>query len=210
LLKLTAYNKLESDAKEYVDHFHRTCAELADMIASVLDVSRLEAREMPLILNKSDLAVLAKAAVEPLRPLIGGRQFEIQSPADPVLAYCDSDLIRRVISNLLGNALKFTPEDGRICIAVSREGEFVRISVQDSGQGIPQEFHEKIFDKFAQADLSVRQHSSGLGLAFCKLAIERHGGRIGLESQVSQGSTFWFILGRVKLGSVNARTDAPG
>ena len=112
---------------------------------------------------------------------------------------CDAQLIRRVVQNLLGNALKFTEKDGviTVCIEIGAE-ETVRVSVADNGPGIPLEHQAKVFDKFHQVAASKQGHkySTGLGLTFCKLAVEAHGGRIGLQSTVGKGSTFWFELPR--------------
>jgi signal transduction histidine kinase len=103
------------------------------------------------------------------------------------------------------NALKFTPKDGSISIeigSVENDGpqngehpvktEFARISVKDNGQGIPPHYLAKVFKKFVQVE--SREYSTGLGLTFCKLAVEAHGGSIGVESEEGKGSTFWFTL----------------
>jgi len=118
----------------------------------------------------------------------------------------------RVFTNLLGNAIKFSPENSSIAIAITPIGETVRATVSDQGCGIPPEFHHKIFEKFEQVGThQEEQHSSGLGLTFCKLAVETHGGCIGIESPslprkalpppspedsnaIGMGSTFWFTL----------------
>jgi signal transduction histidine kinase len=110
----------------------------------------------------------------------------------PVVAAIDADLIRRVIANLAGNALKFSPRGGEVRLSVTRASTGAEIRVSDKGDGIPPEYHQRIFEKFIQVKgagaPAVR--SSGLGLAFCKLAVEAHGGTIGVESRVGQGSTF--------------------
>jgi signal transduction histidine kinase len=101
-----------------------------------------------------------------------------------------------VIANLVANAMKFTPAHGQILVRVTADASGQNVSIADTGPGIPQEYHEKIFEKFGQAEASQAgaQRSSGLGLTFCKLAVEAHGGRIGVESAIGKGSTFWFTL----------------
>jgi signal transduction histidine kinase len=102
-----------------------------------------------------------------------------------------------VIANLVSNALTFTPEDGSVKVTVRKdENGSARVEVRDTGDGIPAEYHELIFEKFGQVGRGERRVkvSTGLGLAFCKLAVEAHGGRIGVVSQVGEGSTFWFEL----------------
>ena len=108
----------------------------------------------------------------------------------------DRDAIARVMQNLVSNALKLTPPGGDVRVSLRGGEDTLRVEVSDHGPGIAAEHHPKIFEKFGQLDTNVRQSiaSSGLGLYFCKLAVEAHGGRIGVESQVGQGSTFWFEL----------------
>jgi two-component system, sensor histidine kinase and response regulator len=105
-------------------------------------------------------------------------------------------VISRVISNILGNAVAFSPEGGEIRIRIEENGAGTRVLMSDQGPGIPSEYHEKIFEKFGQVEIheARRRHSAGMGLTFCKLAVEAHGGRIGLESEAGKGSTFWFVL----------------
>ena len=101
-----------------------------------------------------------------------------------------------MIANLLGNAIKFTPSGGDIEISCEQAGEEAKLSVSDSGPGIPFEYHEKIFDKFGQVEAreTNAKWSTGLGLAFCKLAVAAQGGEIGVDSAPGEGSTFRFTL----------------
>ena len=164
------------------------------MIGSLLDIRRLETGNMPLNRSVCDLTGLAKSAMESFGSLVDERRLSFKVPKEPIMASCEEAIIRRVIGNLLHNALKFTPKGGDIRIAVSRKDAMVRLEVSDSGAGIPAEYHGKIFEKFSQVAKTVRQHSTGLGLTFCKLAVEAQGGQIGVESEVGKGSTFWFTL----------------
>jgi signal transduction histidine kinase len=111
----------------------------------------------------------------------------VRLSADPVL-------LSRVIRNLLGNAFKFTPEGGSVRVGISKTDREARVTVTDEGPGIPAEYHEKIFEKFGQVEDIRAKTGTGLGLTFCKLAVELHSGRIGVESEVGGGSTFWFTL----------------
>ncbi len=169
---------------------------LSDMVTSLLDVSRLEAGEMPLHRHSADLSEVIAAAVESLGALTRGRHVVLRPPPDPVVIECDSEIIGRVVANLVGNALKFTPASGDVFVAVESSPGVIRITVTDNGPGIPPEYRERIFEKFGQVEnLSAGMKSStGLGLTFCKLAVEAHGGAIGVESELGKGSTFWFKL----------------
>ena len=159
-------------------------------------MTRLEAGKMPLNLSHCDLNELVEEAVEALGPLKDKHNVHIKSSDDPVSAFCDKDLIRRVIANLVGNAVKYAPTGTEIRITVETNELQSRIAVSDAGAGIPKEYHDKIFDKFGQVKSrqAGKKYSTGLGLTFCKLAVEAHGGEIDVESESGKGSTFWFLL----------------
>src|SRR5207253_10920504 len=116
-----------------------------------------------------------------------------------------------VLENLISNALKFTKSTGTIRVRVQGNAADATISVSDDGEGIPRDQHEHIFKKFGQTDSGGKQrHSTGLGLAFCRLAAETHQGKIGVESEPGKGSRFWFTLPRHhQSGAKKARTLEP-
>ena len=168
------------------------------LVNSVLDVSKMEGAEMRLRLVPADIAAVARESVDELESLVGTRQLVREWPEDPVMAIVDRDVVSRVLQNLLGNALKFTPATGAITVEVEANDDMVRVAVSDTGPGIPREYRERVFEKFGQVDAVLRgqRFSTGLGLTFCRLAVEAHGGRIGVDSEVGRGSTFWFVLPR--------------
>jgi signal transduction histidine kinase len=183
------------------------------MINTLLDISRLEDGRMPLKLATHHLHPLSTRAIERLTSLAQERAMAIQTdiPADlaPVLA--DDELIVRVLQNLLGNALNFSGRGSTVLVrathgarrrpgngngaqlnhAGDRSG-FVTIAISDRGVGIAPKDQEKIFAKFGQ--VGPRRGGTGLGLTFCKLAVETHGGEIWVESKLGEGSTFFFTL----------------
>jgi len=159
----------------------RSVGMLKDMVAQLLDINRLEAGQRPLHKTNWDLAKVALAALDSLGALEEGRRPLLVAP-ESVLVACDFDVIRRVIANLVGNALKFAPGEGQISLAITRAGQMARVAVTDAGPGIPPEYHQRIFEKFRQVPSPCRRPGMGLGLAFCKLAVEAHGGRIGVIS----------------------------
>jgi len=170
---------------------------LMEMINSILDVNRMEAGLIPLKPEPCDLVRLIQDTLQAASPLIKSRHLAIESEAEAVIANMDAPLIGRVIYNLLSNAISFTPESGgEIHFGISRHDGMIRVTIRDNGQGIPAEYHEKIFEKFYQmhSALSGERHSTGLGLTFCKLAVEAHGGKIGVQSEEKKGSLFWFDL----------------
>ena len=192
LMQMAKENRSTSD-RELLAEANGALLELNRMVTSLLDVSRLESGDMPVDLVVQDLGELVRSALSRGRSIAGPRISE-HLPAAPVLVRCDTALMTRVIDNLVGNALKFTEATGRVEVVVARTGDTVRLSVCDSGPGVAPEHREIIFQKFGQVAATRTEHSSGLGLAFCKLAVEAQGGAIGLDSETSVGSTFWVTL----------------
>ena len=184
------------DADTFVGEAYTGAAQMAEMISSLLDINRLEAGEMPVDRRPVDLCEVTAEAVRSLGGLTIGRQVAQLTPQGPVASSCDPALIRRVVGNLLGNALKFTPSSGSITITVMPVAGGARVEVADTGPGMPADFIPRVFDKFSQAGegRARKRYSTGLGLAFCKLAVEAHGGTIGVSSEVGVGSWFWFQL----------------
>lgn len=196
LLGMTALEKLDEREQKSLQGATQAGFSLSEMISSLLDVSRLESGEMPLNLDACDLRSLVSEALNLLGSLVDRTNVVYEPPQKEILANCDAELIRRVISNLAGNSIKYTPNDGEVRITVEGGDSRVLVSVADTGPGIPPDFHERIFEKFGQAEAGKerKKYSTGLGLTFCKLAVEAHGGQIGIESEVGKGSTFWFEL----------------
>jgi signal transduction histidine kinase len=195
LLDITAQN-LTADNRKWLVLAQASCRELSEMISTLLDITRLEHNQMPLHPAPADLADIVRHAIELLGPKAQVRCDVEAGGTSGTMIPCDAALIVRVITNLASNALKFSPETTRVRVAIGAEGADMVLRVTDSGPGIPAQYQAKIFEKFGQAELqrAHQQTSSGLGLAFCKLAIEAHGGRIGVNSKPGKGSTFWFKL----------------
>lgn len=191
---VTRYSSSKLDEQEagFLKEASRLTNKMASMITTLLDLRRLESNEMPLKPEICDLKELADEAMVLIGPEAASMGIDVRIPQDGLPAFCDRNTISRVLVNMLGNAIKFTPQDGNIDISFSRSGNSVKVAVRDTGSGIPPDQHERIFDSFAQ--IEARGFSAGLGLAFCKLAVQAHKGRIGVESEVDRGSTFWFTL----------------
>ncbi|PYI90024.1 MAG: hypothetical protein DMF03_05895 [Verrucomicrobia bacterium] len=195
VLEQLASDKLSRDEAECVTGAKRGADDMRDMISTLLDVSRLEAGEMPLQFQDHDVAQIAREAANRFKPVLRARTLRCEMAPTPVLVSCDANIVRRILENLISNALKFTKSDGTIRINVQRNGGDVTISVNDNGEGIPPDEQEHIFEKFGQAHSGAKhRHSTGLGLAFCRLAVEAHHGKIGVESEPGTGSRFWFTL----------------
>ena len=167
---------------------------MVQMVNVLLDASKIESGQMTLRLVECDVGDLLAEAIDAIRSLADEKNIVFR----PVhlRGVVDRDIIARVVQNLVSNAVKLTPPGGDVKVTVEIRGRRLRIEVRDHGPGIAAEHHPKIFEKFGQLDSSVRQSvpSSGLGLYFCKLAVDAHGGHIGVDSDVGKGSVFWFEL----------------
>lgn len=194
LLQPIAAKTLATKEQRFLEYARSGAATLAEMITSLLDVSRLEAGEMPLNMQQVDLRKIITAATEPFLSILGTRSLRRDFPAAPVETRCDADLVQRVVTNLVSNAVKFTPDGGEIRVSIVLENGRAKVLVSDTGVGIPVQYHALIFEKFGQVEGHKHRHSTGLGLTFCKLAMEAQGGAIGVESTEGSGTTIWFVI----------------
>lgn len=175
---------------------NRSAGRLQRLISSLLDIHRLEAGQ-PIIQPKViDTRALVQEAVENVKYLVDSRKqtLSVQAGAGLPNILADEDIIRRVLTNLLENATKFTPQEGQIIVGGAADGDWVRLWVQDSGAGIPAEAREQIFDKYIRLQAENVPKGLGLGLSFCRLAVKAHGGRIWVESEEGKGSRFIFTI----------------
>lgn len=194
---------LTDEQREYAETVRMSGEALLTVINDILDFSKIEAGKLPIESFPFDLRQVIEEVDDMLAPKVEGKHLDLvlQYPGGlPSRFIGDAGRIRQVMTNLLGNAIKFTPS-GHILIAVECEGEpgdlaRMRVSVKDTGIGIPQENIEPLFEKFSQADASTsrRYGGTGLGLAISKQLVELMGGSIGADSRVGEGSTFWFTL----------------
>ena len=193
-----AKEKLGAETQEDIANAFHATRNMIRMINGILDVSKMEAQMMKLDLRECDLVQVVGQSLDDLESLVGARRLAFERPAAPAGVLADHEIVLRIVQNLLANALRFTPADGEVRVGVVAEAEHMRVFVADTGPGIPPDFRESIFDKFVQVDGSAlpRNRSTGLGLAFCKMAVEAHGGRIGVDSELGKGSNFWFTLPR--------------
>jgi signal transduction histidine kinase len=197
LVKMTFGGQAPADQRRFVERAEGASRDMVSMIDNLLDVERIEAGKMVLQPDRLDLTSLLRASIEDIRSSASLSMITLDSsiPEDLVVPHADRAMIRRVLQNLLSNALKYVPENGYLYVKASVSGSNVMVSIVDNGPGIPFSERDVIFAKFRQASGSNRP-GAGLGLAFCKLAVEAHGGRIWVEDPPggNSGSNFVFTL----------------
>lgn len=178
---------------EVLKDVHSGSIRLSGMINELLDVNRLESGELPLQRTEIEPARLIKQSISGLYSRTLSSRISVQGTADSMLS-CDTRLIQRVICNLLDNAEKYAPPSTPIMINISNEPTGIRLEVIDHGPGVPLALRERIFDKFVCLERQGTRHSAGLGLTFCKLVVETHGGEIGVDCPPDGGSRFYLSL----------------
>lgn len=183
----------------YLNRIKSNTDRLSRLINDLLDLSRIESGHVEVRPTNLPLTALAEEVAEHMKALAAEKLIRIEiPPADPkVTAWADRDKVTQVLMNLISNAVKFTPRDGKITVALEKNGsDYIQISVADTGPGILPEERNRIFSKFYQVANVDKQKpkGSGLGLAISKALVEMHGGKIWMESEVGKGSTFYFTL----------------
>lgn len=169
---------------------------MLNLVMNILDVKKYE-DTVPKITSKNF------AVVDVWNKILDQHQFSISlknislavNDTANIKVYADIELTERIFSNLISNAIKYTPRNGKISLNCEIQENFIKILISDTGVGIPKEKLANIFEKYVQTN--EKEYSHGLGLAFCKLATEAHGGSIGIDSEVDQGTTVWFTLPKV-------------
>ncbi|MBI4057497.1 MAG: HAMP domain-containing protein [Elusimicrobia bacterium] len=185
---------LNPQQKKMIESIDRASFRLLAMINNILDIAKMEAGKMDLKLISCSVTEVATRMIELMESLARRKNIHLEVHAvGPVSLVVDEGLLERVFTNLLGNAIKFTPEDGKVKIHVEDRADAVLCCVEDSGEGIPAEFVQTIFDKFIQVK-TQKTGGTGLGLTICKYVVEAHGGKIWAESAVGKGSKFFFSL----------------
>ncbi len=188
---------------------HKNCVRLVRLINDILDIEKIESGRIEFDLSALELSPLVRQAIE------ANQAFADQFSVSLVLArdlpgamvHADGDRITQVLTNLLSNAAKFSPEGGAVEVSLARRDDGVRVEVADHGDGIPEEFRERIFSKFAQADASStrKRQGTGLGLSIAKAIVDKHDGRIGFDTETGAGTTFFFELPEWRPGGNDGR-----
>ena len=187
----TAEASTRADAHEV----RRAASRMERLIMDLLDVARIESRTLRITRAPVDVGAFLLEVFRSYQPLFADRKlrFDFEAPATPMVASLDHDRIVQVFSNLLGNALKFTPAGGTVRLHAAPSGAEVEFVLRDSGPGIHPDALPNVFKRFWQKDSDSRR-GLGLGLYICEKIVEAHGGRIWVESELGNGTTFRFTL----------------
>jgi len=196
LLADERYGPLNERQQRYVGHIHTGGKHLLSLISDILDLSKIEAGRMELAIESLRVETVFGEVLSAMRPLADKKSQELSMSVGAGLAVrADSTRFKQVLMNLLGNAIKFTPDGGRIEVAARLVQDKVRVEVRDNGPGIPPEEQKRIFEAFYRLRESGKKtEGTGLGLAITHRLVELHGGELDLESQIGQGSCFHFCL----------------
>ena len=175
----------------------RSIGRMELLVNDLLDISRIEGGKLAMRVTESDLAALCRAVAEE-QMAASERHIEVDLPAEPLLVPMDAERIAQVVANLVSNALKYSIHGCPVTLRARREGDFALVAVRDEGAGIPPEAQELLFERFYRVPGVQVQTGSGvgmgLGLYISREIVERHGGRIWVESAVGEGTTFFFTL----------------
>jgi two-component system sensor histidine kinase/response regulator len=183
---------------ELLQRTQESARQLMRMILNILQIGKLEEQKMPLRLEPVVLHALVQENADEMMGLSArdGIRLENRVGTDLPAPYADRELVSRIIANLLSNAFKHTPSGGLVVVDARTEGDRITLTISDTGEGIPEELQPRIFEKWVgDSDSSKRLlNDSGLGLTFCRLAVECHGGRIWLKSKAREGTTVFVSL----------------
>ena len=185
--------------EQYLIRIKANGTRLARMITDLLDLARVEAGKLVLSFDQVALTALVSDVIEQLRPLATAKrlQIDLHSPDPTLLVWADLDRLSQILTNLLDNAIKYTPDGGHVSVDLSKaDQEMARVVVQDTGQGIPPEALPKLFDPFFRVHQQERSHTKGLGLglAIVKDLVDLHGGSITVHSEIDGGTQFEFTI----------------
>jgi PAS domain S-box-containing protein len=192
---------INENQEKFLSLAEKNINRLTNILNSLLDLSKIESGRMELNFEEINLKDSIEFIISSFKPQVAGKSIEIKMEIEKDLpsVYADREKIAQILMNLVGNAIKFTPEGGTITVSAkpyNGDGRMVAVSVRDSGIGIPGDQLEKVFEKFFQVEESLRRSiaGTGLGLPITKGLVEAHRGKIWVESEIGKGSTFTFTL----------------
>jgi len=198
LMTESVFGPVTDDQKKWLGKVNETTRQLVNLVNDFLDVSKLEAGRIELTIDEVDLEKLLDASLDNFHFLAGERGVVIRKNINDSVLRIQGDRRRleQILSNLLSNALKFTPPDGVIEVGAASTDAEAKVWIKDTGVGIASDEIGKLFEKYKQttSGKTSEHKGTGLGLVICKMIVEAHGGKIWAESEEGKGSTFTFTL----------------
>jgi signal transduction histidine kinase len=182
---------------EHIDTLETNLLRMERLVRDLREMASIESGPLTLERHSCDLGALCRKEVEVQEILVPERTIRLELPEEAVLAEVDEQRIGQVIANFLSNALKYSPIDQPVKLTLRADAAASYISIKDNGAGIPEAELDLIWERYHRVEgIQARDgtQSLGLGLYICRAIVERHGGRVGVESTVGVGSTFWFTL----------------
>lgn len=195
LLEDATYSEMDSETKHWIEFIKRNAETALHLISDILDIERIAEGKLALRFGQHNVSRMIRESMENFIHVASAKNILLRSKSTCEIgdATCDRDRIMQVLGNLIGNAIKFTPEGGSVVLDARLENDVVLVSVCDTGPGIPDEKKAKIFERFAQIGSKDRR-GLGLGLYISKMLIDAHQGKIWVDSEVGKGSTFWIEI----------------
>ena len=196
LLEEGFLGRLSEQGVEMTKRVRITCKRLLRLINDMLDLEKINAGKFSLECKDVDAAFVVGQSVETIQNLAAERKISIKTNSTPVTCWGDDDRLIQVLVNLLSNAIKYSPENAVIEVLSEEQSDAVKFSVFDHGRGIPADKVGRVFERFEQVEVAdaKKKGGTGLGLAICQAIVTEHGGNIGANSQLGEGSCFWFTI----------------
>lgn len=201
LIQSGAIGELAPRMDKEVTVASRNVKRLIELINDLLDIEKIEAGRLDMSVTRQELLPIIESAIDSVGPSAERKGISIQKPLFDVMVDCDKQRLVQVLVNLLSNAIKFSKQNGEIGIEFEDREKDVKIKVRDDGPGIEKEVRDKIFERFQQGEnpkdkneTDRAKKGTGLGLAICKAIVAGHDGEIGVDSELAEGSVFWFTL----------------
>jgi signal transduction histidine kinase len=193
--QLIAEDTRETSTRDAAEEISLAAARMSRLLEDLLDLARIDSGTLRVLKRRHDVAALMAEVYNSYRPLFAerGLSFTVELPAAAIEASFDHDRVVQVLSNLLGNAMKFTPRDGKVALRIECHAQEVEFVLRDSGPGIHPDSLPHLFKRFWQIDNDARR-GLGLGLYICDEIVKAHAGRLWVESDLGKGTTFRFTL----------------